>query len=62
MEKSKSKFSAFPARDELQQQQDKNSEPKRVLEPVLPTVRQPEKAFYEPYGKANTALKELRFF
>ena len=45
MEKSKSKFSAFPARDELQQQQDKNSEPKRVLEPVLPTVRQPEKAF-----------------
>ena len=24
--------------------------------------KQPEKAFYEPYGKANTALKELRFF
>jgi len=54
VEKKKSKFSAFPARDLSQQQQrtvedlpekDSKSEPIRLLEPVLPTVRQPERSF-----------------
>ena len=52
--KNKSKFSAFPIRDLPQQVQsiveespekDTKSEPKSLLEPVLPTVRQPARSF-----------------